>query len=487
MFVPEPEAAARIESWAAAVDAGAAAGVWPGWDPSRQAVALHLPASGGWCLAGFPGTPGRRVAARRGGILPGVSYVLEAEGVALGLPGAPVAALRDEEIPGVTARIVLDRTVVVVVVEAAADPAWRTGGRLFAALFRLWWVANGGSPDAPPVPMVSTAETSAVLTVEGRVLLGALRGPDEEAALARAATQVALLRRDRRSGRAEAGIDAERRLEIALGLPSYIGTACAGARGVTEPPAELAEDLGDLGVLSVSRRCLAEGWALALLLDRLHGVHGGGASIDQGPAGQRPWAQRPALPGGWQVALQRGVHVDAVLEAHARFDGGSRDDAAVAAALAAHGYDRALGRARVLAAEAERAREALLGGILQGDGTLLVVDIRGLGEPRVEAPSPAEALHGGLAVYPRGAAFRFGGGIHLRFDPLPVAHDRRNGLLQSRLRAHLRLEGDQTTMGEGDGAIFTAGLDLAAPGVQLHATSGSIQPIDGGYLVRLRP
>jgi hypothetical protein len=68
---------------------------------------------------------------------------------------------------------------------------------------------------------------------------------------------------------------------------------------------------------------------------------------------------------------------------------------------------------------------------------------------------------------------------------VPVAQDRRAGLLQARIRGRLRMSGDgEPLAGE---AAFTERLEMELPGVTVRARAGSVQPLDGGLYVKLQP
>lgn|GEM_PF-5500292 len=508
MFVPDEEAARQIEAWSVATAPGLAVDAFPGWDPAAQVLALPLPASGSWCLSRTPWTLGRPVAARDGGTLAGITFLSAQEASGLGFPGTVASAGG----AGAEAPVCVFRGVPIVIAEPASVPA-DMAARVFTSLFRLWWASKPGR-EIPQVPLLPETPAAAALSaVEGRLLLQALAevvaGPPPAAvdpaaasAIPRLLTQIALVRRERRADFGPEREADEQALEVGVGLSRYVGARCArpmaapgaaaaegqrfrphGVAPCASPPPELSAGLADLASLPFAQRCGYSGWALSLLLDAVESLRGG--TGEDAVAARRPWAQRPAFADGWRAALASGAAFDPVLELHVRFDGGSRDEAALAAALAAHGHTQALEQARALAAEAGGARRALVDGILQGEGTLVAIDIRELGVARVEAPTAAQAVHAGLAVYPDGASFSFGGGTRLHFHRLPVAEDRRSGLLQTRVQARLRLHGDGTAIVGGRPATFSDGLDLTAPGIRLRAARGTIESIEGGYLLRL--
>ncbi len=473
MFVPDEEAARVIEAWERAVTAVRAPGSWPGWPPAGAVFGLLLPGGAGLCLTASEAGPGRPVAGRAGGemagirhlgwddaaglgVVPPVGDLDAASGVALSLGGSPLVAVA----PG-----------------GDAEMARSLGSLSFAR----WWSGRRQDPEAeavaPPVPDIDP-ERAALATVEGRLLLRALT----EDALETLALQIALVRRERRATRDDREVAAEERWETAEGLPAYLGGRAAALMRPGSAASAPAGELEELGGLPPSRRARVTGWALGILLDRLEALRG--AAV---PGRARPWVTRPAFEEGWKAALDAGraAGLQVLLESHVRFDGGSRDDAALSQALAAAGHSQALAEERARAEEARRARQALVDEILGGRGTLVVLDVGALGTAKIEAPSPAQSIHAGMAVYPRGAEFRYSGGTRLRFSGLALAEDRRSGLLQARVDARLVLSGDGADLQVDEEAVFESGLSLRLPGLEVRARTGTIRPIDGGMFIRL--
>lgn len=476
VYVPDEEAALQIELFARAVDPQLAAQAFPGWDPAGGCVALVLPAAGGFCLARAPWEIGRPVAGRQGEPLPGLRHVGAEEAAAFAFPG-PLAPPPPGEDGGAVASY--RRTPVVLVPPAAG--AAEQAARVFSSLFRVWFTARPGRALPPAPPLAETAEATAMAAVEGRLLLAALGAQPDVSALQRLLTQIALVRRERRSATEPEEEAEELALEAGLGLGRYVGGLCA--RRLAEgpvPPADLVAALADAAALPPARRLAHTGHALALLLQAVEGL-----GKDLPVQGRRPWAGGTDVSGGWRAAVAAGATLDALLESRVRFDGGSRDDALLTSALAAHDHAAALERARAAAALAEQARRALVEGILTGPGTLLSIDIRALGHPLVRTPAPAQPVHAGLLVYPEGAEFSFAHGTHLRFAGLAVAADGGSGLLQARVPARLRLGADGAALPGEEAAAFTDGLQLNLPGVRLRARAGTLTPMEGGYLLRL--
>ena len=484
MFVPDEEAALRIEAWDAARAAGPGAGLWPGWAPAAPRTALVLPGEAGLCLSWAPPGLGQPIAARSGGTLPGAVHLRWAEAAAAGLPVAPgePPRLRAEAEDGSCA-VPWAGAALWVLDPGAAEPA-ALAAALHRDRFAAWWARQAGpaaAGEAPPDPFDGAPERAALLVVEGRLLRAAVEaGPG---GTVERALQVALVRRERRADLPEEAIRREQQRESALGVPAYVGWRCAsGLAGVPALPGALIEALGELERQSSARRALYGGWALAELLDRLEAE-----AAPETAARPRAWAGRAVYPEGWKAALTSGraADLDALLEAHVRFDGGSRDDAALQAALQAGGHGAALQATRAAAAEAAAARAALVERILGGEGTLVVFDVRQLGPGRVQAPEPAQAVHAGMSVYPAGATFDFPSATRLCFDRLALAEDRRSGLLQVRVQAQLAFSAGGGALQADQEAVFEQGLALRLPGLSVQARSGSIRAIDGGYLIRV--
>ncbi len=528
MFVPDEESARWIEAWVAAGAGrrppGAIGEVWPGWVPEAIPVGLILPGGAGLCLASAR-VGGREVAARGGGPLAGLRHLTWDDARRAGLPVAEAASAGAH--PWLRGTPGPDGTVVApaggtpaVFLEADAlgaraategggaaglPPPFAIAAVLYGALFSAWWGAVPGRAE-PPVPDEASdaggppaparaaaglepagAEQAALLAVEGRQLLELLEAAEGAERLRSPAAALALVRRERRVEEAESAIALERWREMTEGLPAYVGWRCASAlaSGPARPPEPLPgplAGLADLAARAAGVRARLVGWGLALLLDRIE-------PLGPGPGATRPraWGGRLDLAGGWKALLASGraPHLDALVEAHLTFDGGSRDDALVRAARAAHGYEQALEEARTRSAQASAARRTLFDQILRGPGTLVVFDVRELSGGSVRAAVPPQAIHGGMAVYPQGATFRFAGGTCVDVTGAAVAQDRSSGLLQVRVPARLAFGAEGGRVSAEDGAVFAEGLDLRLPGVRVRARTGSIRPIDGGYLIRV--
>lgn len=285
-----------------------------------------------------------------------------------------------------------------------------------------------GMPDPDPSPVAAAmAELEELVRAEAMAA-----GPDR---LARALRTLCLVRRERRGPLADEEIAWEDGAEVWDGLPAYVAGSAPGNR-----PARA-------------------GAAGAHLLDQLD------------PGWQAAWEARP-------------VPLTQLLERHVRFDGGEGDEALLLGAQGRHGYPRLLAAARDRIGAARRAREALVDQILTGEGTLLVVDTSALGEGFVEAAQAGQPVNAGMSVYAGDVAFRFRG-AEVFFRDVPVAQDRRAGLLQARIRGRLRMSGDgEPLAGE---AAFTERLEMELPGVTVRARAGSVQPLDGGLYVKLQP
>ena len=485
MFVPDEESARWIESLAAAAAPQLAVGLWPGWDPSAVPVGIVLPGAAGLCVLRPREPGGREVASRDGGPLPGVRFLTWAEARASGLPVTPGTPPRLRGLAGPDGTTVTVRGAggPAVFVETPGPLPGRPdlAGAVHGALFALWFAARGGPAPAPGgAPDADVPEDAALRAVEGR-LMGALLREVPGGGLLRHATALALVRRERRAAAPEETVALEQAREASDGLPAYVAARCAEAAGGVAALEALAAALGELAEAAPGAGARLSGWGLAACLDRVE------AEAPESPSSARPWAARADLSGGWKAALASGAvaDLDAAFEARLRFDGGSRDDALLRQAKEAHGHDDALSAARRRAETAAHARNTLLQRILRGAGTLVAVDVGALPAPRVDADAPPEAIHAGMAVYARGASFRYAGGTIVEFRGLPLAEDRRSGLLQTRIAARLAFAGDGARMAPGGETAFESGLDLELPGLRVHARAGSIRPIDGGYLIRL--
>jgi hypothetical protein len=289
-------------------------------------------------------------------------------------------------------------------------------------------------PDASPDP-AGDAGQLALYQLEALVRAEALAAPAAE--LAERVRTLCLVRRERRAPLEDGELAREQAAEAWEGLPAYVA-------GVASPPGRWGRS----------------GAELALLLDR--------------------WA--PDWQRRWSAAAS--ATLDGLLEERVSFDGGEGDEALLQAAQARHAYPELLAAARETVAASRRAREELITRILRGEGSLLVVDVSALGEGFVEAAEPGQRVNAGLAVYRGEVAFRYRG-AEVFFHDLPVAEDRRAGLLQARIRGRLRVTGDgREVVGE---AAFAERLDMELPGMSLRARRGWVRPLDDGLYVKLEP
>lgn len=341
--------------------------------------------------------------------------------VAPGLWGSEVWALPPGAAPGLPAAWV----------EAGPDLA----ADLWAAAFRLHLRLH--LHREPPAGGVAATEqtpvTAALGELEDRALADALAS--QPLRLPRALTTLCLVRRERRGPLPDEAIAAEQAAEVWDGLPAYV----AG-----QQPASRSARIG-LG--------------LAQLLDR----------VDP----------------GWQVVWGAGRDsLDQALERFVAFDGGSGDEALMQDAQYRHDYAGLLVAAQKRLAAERTARKALVDRILRGDGSLLVVDTSALGEGFVEAATPGQRVNAGLSVWDGAVAFRFRG-AEVFFDGVPVARDRRAGLLQARVRGRLHMSGDGADLEEP--AEFTERLEMDLPGVTVRARHGWVRPLDEGLYVKLEP
>ncbi len=474
VFVPDEEAARLIDTLLAATDPQVADGVWPGWSAADQAAAVLLPDGRGACLLRMA-WPGRPVVARDGGLLAGLVYspLQEVRPLADLWGMRPPLELGTGHV-GSEASALGGRAVVALRPHqpSAADLA----DAFHRVAFRLWWAQRpGGEEPVEPEPSPEDPVLAAFAAVEGRLLLEAMRAfarasasePPTFPEVRRLATALALVRRERRAPMADAAVAAERTAEEAFGLAAYVGRRCAHRLGAPLLDDATGDGLDALMRLTPETRFALSGRGLAHLLDKLDAAGG-----EAGPLAD------------WREELAGGSSLDAALERRVSFDGGARDDAAVATALRRHGYERLVREERARAEETQRARLALVDDILRGPGTLVVCEVAALGAPRVESPRRPEAVNAGVSLYRDGGSFHYPSGASIVVRGTALVHDRHSGLLQLRVRARLAFRAD----GEGvapQALAFADGLSLAVAGLRIRAGCGEIRPIDGGYLLRI--
>ena len=460
MFVPDEEAAGVLEPWLSATAREGTAEIWPGWPQATPVFGLHLPHGGGVCLRWFPEAVGRQVAGRAGAPHAGLAHLDGAEAERLGLPGPPDADAgpRLAELDGVP-----------VVVSTGRVPR----ALLWEAAFAPWWHARvpraARAAAAAWTPQLADPEATALATVEGRLLAGVHRLADEEAE--RTARTLALLRRERRGDWTAEREAAERALELLTGVACYVGWRCAG--GVPAVP-------DGLGQLSDPARTRIAGALLCAVLNLLAGT---------APPPRRAASGRRQPPADWREALLTGAatDLDELLEAHVRFEGGSRDDSLIRAACDRFGYDAVLSEARQAAELAAQARTALVERILRGPGTLLTFSIAELGPATITPAEPPQPVNAGLTLHASGARFEYPDGTLLDCPGVPLAEDRHGGLVHLRVAASLQFGGDGRSIDPNAEVQFTGGLDLRVGALRARAQRGSVRPIEGGWLVRMVP
>ncbi len=338
-------------------------------------------------------------------------------------------------------------------------------------------------PVAVPYPEDSPVN-NALGNVEGRLLLDALRAPQEELAAHRRA--LALIRRERRAQLDDDLVEYERFTEFYEGLATYVACRAlevAGQEGYRPHPAVslwVAEEAEyrraalDLraarlaGLLTVNRRgqganrrrFFLTGMGLAYFLDRLDPE--------------------------WKEKVQRpGVGLDEVLEAGVPFDGGEGDDRVIAETECRYDYVRRLEEERAHARELRRRKREILAEALGAEGTLLVIDVSQLRltETRLDHDR-VETINERVRVHTGSAFFQYGP-TTLYFHGVPVVEDRVNGLLEVRLPHRLRMLGDEVPLRLLRPAEFTDGFELNAGGIRVRARRGYIQPADGAIYLKI--
>lgn len=408
---------------------------WPGWGLRRLPLALVLPLGGGVFVAGHP-DPGETAVPVDPGSWEAVL------GPVAWQPGSPGGGLAG---PSVTSLELRGLPTVFAVpgsgVRGLGPLLWAEAFRLFLRR-RLHRVEPRLQSDYP----LDDPVVSALATIEGRLL----RTGSE-------AYGVALVRRERRAALADDVVAYEQAVEVGAGLPAYVAHRVSLELGGDPHPAWAA--LGELGVLSPQRRLEAGGLGLALLLD----------TVDP----------------RWKQDFS-GHSLDRSLESGVTFAGAEVDDGLLADIQGRFGYPVLLAAARDRVDQARAARRALVETILSGPGSLLSFHVGLLGAGELDPDGAGEFVHRNLVVYRDGVRFRYPT-AELVFDDVPVAYDRRAGLLQARVPGRVRLEGDGFDLEPTEAAEFTSGFELEVRGLRVRATHGRLRSTDGGLYVELRP
>jgi len=479
--------------------------LWPGWSFAATPVLLCRP---GWrmLLVGHPDPP------------PGFE---ECDFLAGGKAPDGLVLARFSRVPwigGASGALELERggaidlmrhMTAVVPYPAADCPVPGRVARLAAAAcgaaFAAHLARRIGHPPLGPLPGYAALEpvNNALGALEGLILHDALwgeagaagageagaagAGEAGAAGAGEAARALVLVRRERRQNMDEVVIAREQRTELLSGLGAYVAARAAqaiqadaggtwGASARAAAGDALAEWRGALRAVNRRGRGAAggrfrlTGMACAFLLDRL------GRS-------------------SWHDEASAGEALDALLERGVRLDGGSGDNSVVARTECRYGYLDLLDEETAYVRQEQDRRRGelrdLLGGWVEaGDGDRgqkIVFDVSRLelrGMAWLEAGH--RPVNANVAVYHGPVTFDFGCAL-LSFNGLPVAEDRKTGLL------HVNFPGQAITMsGDGGpfsidrGAEFTTGLEVDLPGLYVAATRGALFDVDGELMVRLR-
>lgn len=338
-------------------------------------------------------------------------------------------------------------------------------------------------PVAMPYPEDSPVN-NALGNIEGRLLLDALRAPDEELGAFRRA--FALIRRERRAQLDDDVVDYERFTEFYEGLSTY--AACRALEAVAEegyrPHASFSLWVGDDEGYRRAALDLKASRLAALLTVNRQGQGAGRRRFFVTGMGIAYFLDR--CDPHWKEKVQRpGVWLDDVLEAGVPFDGGEGDDRLIAEVEFRYDYVKRLEEERVHARELRRRKREILAGVLGGEGTLVIIDVSQLrltdtrlDHHRVETINERVQVHTGSAFFQYGPTT-------LYFHGVPVVEDRTNGLLEVRLPHRLRMVGDDVPLRLVRPAEFTDGFELNAGGIRVRARRGYVQPIDGAIYIKI--
>jgi len=471
--------------------------LWPGWSFAATPVLLCRP---GWrmLLVGHPDPP------------PGFE---ECDFLAGGKAPDGLVLARFSRVPwigGASGALELERggaidlmrhMTAVVPYPAADCPVPGRVARLAAAAcgaaFAAHLARRIGHPPLGPLPGYAALEpvNNALGALEGLILHDALwgeagaagAGEAGAAGAGEAARALVLVRRERRQNMDEVVIAREQRTELLSGLGAYVAARAAraieadagGAWGASARAAAgdtLAEWRGALRAVNRRGRGAAcgrfrlTGMACAFLLDRL------GRS-------------------SWHDEASAGQAFDALLERAVRLDGGYGDNSVVARTQHRYGYlDLLEEEMAYVRQEQERRREELQdllwGWAEAGDasrGQKIVFDV---GRLELRGMAWLEAGHrpvnANVAVYHGPVTLDFGCAL-LSFNGLPVAEDRKTGLLHVNFPGQaIRMSGDGEPFAIHRGAEFSGGLEVDLPGLYVAATRGALFDADGELMVRLR-
>jgi len=285
-----------------------------------------------------------------------------------------------------------------------------------------------------------------------------------------------LVRRERRGPIDDDLIAYEKTLEVFGGVAEYVAMRALKDLAPHEFTRSLADRLR--GLLSLSAHGLGAAWqrwdlsglALAMWLD--------------------------AVSPGWQEGFLAGRRtLDDILEAGVQFDGGAGDEELIAWAEQHYGFYQALDAERGFMALIKDKNQAALQKALDPKDGKITFDLsvmfpaNGWSGGHVPAvfsfdPRHAERVGEGIVIHHRGLSME-AGETTFAFT-VPVVEDARSKLLHvSTGGRRLRFDGDGQVFRMVKPAAFTKGLDIAIPGIQVHAESGTIMEADGALYIKI--
>lgn|GEM_PF-6519131 len=443
-------------------------GLWPGWSLGRDPLGLYWPPEGPFFLFGFSSPP-----------LPGGMKVVRAPVFHfLRLPSPLPGGVAHMELGGRMCAFVPCDGV------ETLEEAVEFVALLWQEAFRLHRRKRARHPHLLVPYPADLPVNNALGNIEGQILMEGCRNRDQSD-LRRLASAFSLIRRERRSLLDDELIAYEQSREQGDGLATYIGyrvLEILGQPGYVptstfrrffgwregEPARKLAAGYLDalgginrMGNGAVRKRFFYSGLGIALLLDR--------------------------LDPGWKEELERGCHLDQLLERHVSFDGGPGDDRLIAEMECRYGYVNMLSEERKASRESRRKKMELFQSLYRREGIFLILDLGDL--ERVEEhwdPDRAEVINERLCIHTGRASFTYGT-VQVSFsgDP-PFLEDRSQGLFEISLpHRRFRITGDEQVLRIPRPATFTEGLELDLGSVRLVAHRGYIYPLSDALYIKV--
>ena len=304
----------------------------------------------------------------------------------------------------------------------------------------------------------------------------------------------ALARRERHAALRPFLVAYERRLELYEGLPRYVELKLY--RRLAQA-AKLGLSAGDLPPGEAALAAVLE-WAPAAarlagqrvaLLGKLNERGWGAARRRFHHSGMGLADLLDATVVGWpQMVLSERLPLDVVLEGAVELDGGERDERLLESARHHYQYYDRLEDERTWVRAVEERRRQLVGAVLDGPGTRVILDVSSLREKASWYDrQTAEAIGESILVHVRPGVFTYGdGSTFVEFRGTSIVEERRARLLHATVPGSpVAIWGDDERLPETRNAEFTAGLQLDLGCLRVRANRGTIQHEGGALLVRL--